>query len=902
MRLSPRHRSIALFGALSAALVPLVGAGQAAAATVLTVTTTADVVDGSDGVLSLREAVTAAAVGPSPVQIVLGSGLTYGLTICGGTADEDANASGDLDVTGGRITIEGNGSTITSACPSQRLIDAAPGADDSLATAGLTLVDLTLSGGNGYAGIALRSFRHLTLDGTTVADATADAAQAATSSVRPGAVYHGGPTQLTLIASTVTRTAGAGLVVDDGPSPAPAPLRPTIAVSGSEISYNAATGAAAAGVEAIGFPMAIDHSRITDNTLVTPDVPPTAAGVVADSVAITDSTVARNEGGLIGGIAVRSLSSPSTVARTTFDANGGPGATAGGMVGDATITDSTFSGNAGTAFVTWTSATITRSTFTGATAGSIGAAGLWPAILSVHESTLADVISTMDYPFAAHLTTVEVENSVVAGCAGLTFPWVLAVHSRGHNYVPGTSCEFAGPETFGSAPTDLVGGGDPMLAPLADNGGPTPTRLPLPGSPLRDRIVADFTGVTPPCPGGTVDQRGAARPAGIACDIGAAEAPAGPSAGAGYHPVPPARVHDSREPGAGPLTAGEVRSVPIAGLGGVPASGVGAVVLNVTVAETTAASHLTVFPAGSAVPLASSLNWQAGDTVANLVTVPLGAGGAVAVRANSGSAQVIVDVAGWFDDASTPGSGDGLTTTAPVRLVDSRDGTGTTLAPFLGGEEREVQVGGAGGIPSGIDAVVVNLTGVAPTAATHLTLWPSGDALPDVSNLNLPAGLTAANLAIVKVGGDGKVRVRNNSGQVDVVLDVFGWFTAGSGDRFHPVVPLRIADTRDGTGLLSSVPFGPAQVRVGTMPPPPLRAALVNATAVLPTAATHLTVRPNSADPFTTSNLNVVAGAVRPNAVLTGVDGSGRYQVRNNEGEVDVVLDLAGWFAPDPGP
>lgn len=58
-------------------------------------------------------------------------------------------------------------------------------------------------------------------------------------------------------------------------------------------------------------------------------------------------------------------------------------------------------------------------------------------------------------------------------------------------------------------------GVDPLLGPLADNGGPTPTRHPLDGSPLLD---AD-----PACPAGEIDQRGVARPQGPACDIGAVE-------------------------------------------------------------------------------------------------------------------------------------------------------------------------------------------------------------------------------------------------------------------------------------------------------------------------------------------------------------------------------------------
>ncbi|HRQ64275.1 MAG TPA: choice-of-anchor Q domain-containing protein [Xanthomonadaceae bacterium] len=83
--------------------------------------------------------------------------------------------------------------------------------------------------------------------------------------------------------------------------------------------------------------------------------------------------------------------------------------------------------------------------------------------------------------------------------------------SLGYNYDTGNSCDLADP-------TDTVSGGDPLLLPLADNGGPTATRLPDPTSPLVDAIP------TQDCdPGITTDQRAVARPQRSGCDIGAVE-------------------------------------------------------------------------------------------------------------------------------------------------------------------------------------------------------------------------------------------------------------------------------------------------------------------------------------------------------------------------------------------
>ena len=95
----------------------------------------------------------------------------------------------------------------------------------------------------------------------------------------------------------------------------------------------------------------------------------------------------------------------------------------------------------------------------------------------------------------------------------------------------GVSCNF-------NAATDLVGtSNDPQLGALGNDGGPTPTRLPLSGSPLIDAIPlasCQADGAS----GITTDQRGFPRPALNGCDIGAVEVqPAPPVAPI---PVPPA--------------------------------------------------------------------------------------------------------------------------------------------------------------------------------------------------------------------------------------------------------------------------------------------------------------------------------------------------------------------------
>lgn len=90
-------------------------------------------------------------------------------------------------------------------------------------------------------------------------------------------------------------------------------------------------------------------------------------------------------------------------------------------------------------------------------------------------------------------------------------------------------------------------------------------------------------------------------------------------AGSGaFTPLTPSRIMDTRETG-GPASAGREVKVRVVGVGGVPASGVSAVALNVTVDQATAPGFLTTWPSGEPRPTASTHNFVAGGTVANLV-------------------------------------------------------------------------------------------------------------------------------------------------------------------------------------------------------------------------------------------------------------------------------------------
>ncbi len=252
-----------------------------------------------------------------------------------------------------------------------------------------------------------------------------------------------------------------------------------------------------------------------------------------------------------------------------------------------------------------------------------------------------------------------------------------------------------------------------------------------------------------------------------------------PAAGL-YNPVVPNRVLDTRlgtGAPAAPVCAGQTISVKIAGTPGVPSTGVGAVVLNVTVTRTVVApSSLTVYPTGSTRPLTSNLNFVPGQTVANGVVVKLGTGGYVDFYDAAGHTDIVADVSGWITDGTTSAGGSRYVGLSPTRILDTRTtqsaGPGTTHVLAVAGSAGVPPMGSA--VPP--TAVVLNITVTDTTTASFLTLWPDGTAQPLASDLNWVAGDTLPNLIVVKLGANGSIDFYNGFGTTDVIVDVVGWY------------------------------------------------------------------------------------------------------------------------------
>ncbi len=379
-----------------------------------------------------------------------------------------------------------------------------------------------------------------------------------------------------------------------------------------------------------------------------------------------------------------------------------------------------------------------------------------------------------------------------------------------------------------------------------------------------------------------------------------------------YHPMSPTRILDSRTAVGGwsaKLAASQPRTLQVTdelgpSVGRAPI-GASAVVMNVTATGASHGSFLSVRPGGATGPATTSaLNFAAGQTIANLVTVKLDAAGAVSFANAVGTTDVVADLVGYYDVGI--GAGDLFNGVTPTRVLDSRTATGGWGSPLVAGTTREVRVRqptNALGVPSTATAVIATVTVTGGTTGSFVSVWPSGTARPGSSTVNFAAGQTIPNLTIVPIGAWGGISFANNTGAVDVIMDIVGFFDPSTGSRFHAIEPTRVLDDRVGRGL--SGPWGPGQSRTlavagaaGTNVPAGANGLVANVTATAATAPGYVTVHPGGGPAPTTSNLNFAAGETIADLVAVGVAGDGTIVVTNHAGTVDLVADAVGYYAP----
>ena len=376
-----------------------------------------------------------------------------------------------------------------------------------------------------------------------------------------------------------------------------------------------------------------------------------------------------------------------------------------------------------------------------------------------------------------------------------------------------------------------------------------------------------------------------------------------------YYPLPPHRLWDTRSDGdRRPLGVGATLTVQVAGEGGAPGTGVSAAVLNLTAVSPTSGGYLAAYPSGTVRPGVSSVNFSAGWTGANLVTVPVGDDGRIAVYNCCGSTHVVVDLLGFYavDDSyrqSGAGMGSQYQPVTPTRVWDAGVNAWSSVDLVTTFDTVATP-----GLDDSVAALAVNVTAASPTKGGYLQTYSGAGPLPSTSTLNFTAGETSPNMTVVPVrpvpGGVGFV-IRNRSGaQVRVIADIVGVYTRDvvAGLRFTPITATRIMDTRYGVGLEGK--FGYRQTRSMTAPDSVTDvdtwALVANVTVVRPTRQTYLTVWDGQTSRPVTSNINLDPGDLRSASTLVPIDGDRRYSTYNYAGSVDVLFDVVGRYEAYP--
>ncbi len=382
-----------------------------------------------------------------------------------------------------------------------------------------------------------------------------------------------------------------------------------------------------------------------------------------------------------------------------------------------------------------------------------------------------------------------------------------------------------------------------------------------------------------------------------------------PAVGLRFVPVTPCRAVDTRGadgPFTGPTMPGDSSrsfAIPQSGCG-IPATAL-AYSLNVTVLPEGYLGFLTLWPTGQPQAGVSTLNSWQGIVVANAAIVPAGAGGAVSVYVSNPS-DVILDINGYFDTSSGPGSYAFYPAT-PCRAVDTRGAVGQFTGPSMfGGQTRDFPIPLSGcSIPATAQAYAMNFTVVPPGYLGFLSTWPTGVAQPNVSTLNSWTGKVVANAAIVPGGTNESISVYV-SNPTDVIMDVNGYFGApagGSALSFYPVTPCRAVDTRFASELLGGPEMLAETTRSFPIPaggcniPSNAAAYSLNVTVVPDGYLGYLAAWPAGSAQPGASTLNSWDGSVVANAAIvpTGTDGAVSVYVTN---PTNVIVDINGYFAP----
>jgi hypothetical protein len=179
-------------------------------------------------------------------------------------------------------------------------------------------------------------------------------------------------------------------------------------------------------------------------------------------------------------------------------------------------------------------------------------------------------------------------------------------------------------------------------------------------------------------------------------------------------------------------------------------------------------------------------------------------------------------------------------------------------------------------------------------------VWPDGQPRPVASSLNPRAFHTVANQVTVAVGPNRKIDLYNYASSVQLVADLAGYYTPGTGAGFTALTPNRVLDTRNGTGG-PEAPFVSGTVRslsLSGVTPTGATAVVLNLTGISEETSTYVTAWPHGVQQPVTSNLNVDEFEITANLTTVALPASNTIDLYNYSGSLDLIGDIAGYFTP----
>ena len=367
-----------------------------------------------------------------------------------------------------------------------------------------------------------------------------------------------------------------------------------------------------------------------------------------------------------------------------------------------------------------------------------------------------------------------------------------------------------------------------------------------------------------------------------------------------YIPIAPTRVVDTRSALGVPnnLAAGDnvivdPLTAAVLGVAGVQRGSVSAVVLNLTVADTTGAGWAALWPAGTEWPGTSSINITSdGQILANMVTVPVGTEGKLSLTSTVGTA-IIIDVEGVYTPATQARAGR-YVPVPPTRAIDTRSDSG----PLASGSTRTFDLTKTG-VPATARAAVLNITVTDTASAGFVTVWNPTLDRPTASSLNTDSAQeTRANQVIADLSG-GRVNVFASMA-TNVIIDVSGYFTGSSESQsdaglFTPVNPVRILDTRNSGNRVSAGGVTTANPIAASLIDATATVAVVNITLTDPLGPGYLTAYPAGQARPNVSNLNAMtAGDTVANHAIVSLGATGITVY--SQPSTHFVIDVTGYF------